>query len=415
MTRYPFPERKITRLFTLLCLFGLLYLSRDTLVTSGILGFYKAQACMLGLLALIGIAFLWQNRKRLKEILLDARAGAMVLCAVIVLVPMAAKRDWQLMYFSVLICVFAAQFFSYFLSYRELAKYYVVLLAVLGIYSMAAAYVLRLLPDRGLLPVPVFQNQNDVEFYNFLFSFVPLEYVKMRNFGIFREPGVYQFFLILGLFLCQYTARWKKERTMWILSGILALTLVTTFATGGIAELALMCIVVFFDKKLYRNKWVWAALAVLGAAGAALAAYCIAQKNGLYWEVYDMVIGKFTYQEESIGDRLGSVVVNLQAFLKNPLFGSPIAQVLYAIGNNTTSSLIVLAIFGLPGFCLHAAGWFALAWEKERKLWVNGMLVLILFMSFNTQNLIADLFFWLFPMMALTERVLPKLPKRKVH
>ena len=38
-----------------------------------------------------------------------------------------------------------------------------------------------------------------------------------------------------------------------------------------------------------------------------------------------------------------------------------------------------------------------------------------LFMSFNTQNLTADVFFWLFPYMALTEALLPKLklPERK--
>jgi len=415
VTQYPFPETKITKTLKAIFLFFLLYLARDTLVTSSILGFYKAQGCMLGLLGLTGGLFLWQNRKGLKAIVLDRRVGAMLLTAVIMLLPMAAKRDWQLMYFSVLICIFAAIFFSFFLSCREIAKYYVVILTVLGAYSVAATYVLRLLPDRGLLPVPVFHNQIGVDFYNFLLSFVSLSFVRNRNFGIFREPGVYQFFLILGLYLCQYTVQWKKEKTMWILSGILALTLVTTFATGGFVELGLLCIVVFFDKKLYRNKWVWVALAGLAVALGALAAYCIDRENALFWEVYDMLIGKFTYQEESIGDRVGSVVVNLQAFLGNPLFGSRISQVLYAIDNNTTSSLIMLAIFGLPGFLLHVAGWLALVWKKEQKIWVNGMLAVILFMSFNTQNLIADLFFWLFPIMALTERILPMLPKRKVQ
>lgn len=414
MTRYPFPEKKSTRLLTGLFLFLLLYLARDTLVTSGLLGFYKAQVCMLGVLAVGGVAFLLHNRKQIKAILLDRRMGAMILCAIFLLFPMAAKRDWQLMYFSVLLCLFAGVLLSYFLSCEEAARYYVVIVSALGVYSVLTAYVLRLLPDGGYLPVPVFRNQVDVEFYNYIFSFVPLSYVKNRNFGIFREPGVYQYFLILGLYLCQYRVQWKKQKTMWILSGLLALTLVTTFATGGIAELGLGCIVVFFDKKLYRNKWVWAGLAGVIIAGSVLAAYCIVDKNGLYWEVYDMLIGKFTYQEESMGDRVGSLVVNLDAFLHNPLFGQKIAQVLYAIENNTTSTLILFGTFGIFGGCLHIAGWVALVWKREQKLWVNLMLLLILFLSFNTQNLIADLFLWLFPVMALTERVLPIIPKRKV-
>ena len=35
------------------------------------------------------------------------------------------------------------------------------------------------------------------------------------------------------------------------------------------------------------------------------------------------------------------------------------------------------------------------------------VLLVVLFASFNTQNLIADVFFWLFPVMAVVERVLP--------
>ena len=40
---------------------------------------------------------------------------------------------------------------------------------------------------------------------------------------------------------------------------------------------------------------------------------------------------------------------------------------------------------------------------------VSAVLLAALFLSFNTQNLVADVFFWLFPVMALTERVLPRL------
>ena len=40
-------------------------------------------------------------------------------------------------------------------------------------------------------------------------------------------------------------------------------------------------------------------------------------------------------------------------------------------------------------------------------LGINLALLLVLFASFNTQNLIADVFFWLFPVMAVVERVLP--------
>ena len=44
---------------------------------------------------------------------------------------------------------------------------------------------------------------------------------------------------------------------------------------------------------------------------------------------------------------------------------------------------------------------------------MNLALVLIVFVSFNTQNMIADLFFWLLPVMALTEKLIPWQESRK--
>ena len=91
-------------------------------------------------------------------------------------------------------------------------------------------------------------------------------------------------------------------------------------------------------------------------------------------------------------------------FVRNPLFGEKITVVLESVEHNTTSTMLMFAMFGICGGALHLASWFALVWDRERKLWVNIALTLIVLMSFNTQNIIADMFFWLFPMMALTER-----------
>ena len=44
---------------------------------------------------------------------------------------------------------------------------------------------------------------------------------------------------------------------------------------------------------------------------------------------------------------------------------------------------------------------------------MNLLLLLIAFMPFNTQNVIHDMFFWMFPVMALVERGIPLLVKKK--
>ena len=54
-----------------------------------------------------------------------------------------------------------------------------------------------------------------------------------------------------------------------------------------------------------------------------------------------------------------------------------------------------------------------LSWRKEGKLWVSLALTVILFMSFNTENLITNPYFWLFPCLALAERGWPMLKSSK--
>lgn len=409
MRYYPFPEKKSTKILTALFLAALLFLARDTLVTSSILGFNKSQFAMLGLICIAGVLFLVHNRSNWKDILLDKRMVLILASAIIVLLPMIVKQDWQMMYLSVLLCLLTAVFLTYFISFRELAKYYILILTVLGLYSIVAMWILRpLLIDTGMIAMPVFYNQMDVMFHNFFLSFVSDSYVKTRNFGIFREPGVYQYFIILALFLNNYAVKWNSNRIYWVCNFALAATMLTTLATGGVAELGLLAVIVFFDKKLYKEKRAWIIIGVCALVLCVLVAYIIMDQGNLYWELYSMVLGKFMPGEDSAFGRLDAIFTDLRFFLQNPLVGEELATVLHSVTDNTTSTLILYAGFGILGGTLNVLAWFALIWDKERKFWVNLLLVPVMFLSFNTQNLIADVFFWLFPYMALTERLLHK-------
>lgn len=410
MKYYPFPQNTLTKAVFGIFLFAMLFLARDTLVTSSLLGFNRAQFLMLGLIFLAGLVFLVKNRRSLRAIVLDKRMAVVLVSTVFVLLPMVCKRDWQMMYFSILICLYFAVFLTFFISYRDVAKYYVVILTILGVYSIVAMWVLRpLLVDTGILMPPVFRNQVDVTFYNFGLSFVSEWYVKTRNFGIFREPGVYQYFVILALFLNNYTVQWKRQWVLWLVNFALAATMVTTLSTAGVGALAFLALVVFLDKKLYKNKWAWLAIGIIAVILAALVAHIVAEQRSLYWELYAMVLGKFQPGEDSAVERLDAVFSDLDIFLHHPLAGAKLSGVLYSVANNTTSTLILYAGLGILGGTLNVVAWIALVWEKKRNIWVNLALLGILFLSFNTQNLIADVFFWLFPMMALTERGLPVL------
>lgn len=421
MRQYHFMETKIGKVAFGIFLFAMLLLARDTLITSCLLGFNKSQFLMLGLICLVGLAFLIVNRRELKSIVSDRRMLAVIVSAVILLVPMLIKRDWQMMYFSILICLFFAIFLTYFTSYREVAKYYVIILSALCVYSLISLYYLKGQADAGRIHAPVFANASDWTFYNFGLSFAVTWEYWHRNFGIFREPGVYQFFILMGLFLNNYAVCWKKQLPMWIINLILIATMLSTYAVGGFIELGLFAVFLYFDKKYYQSKWG----RILGVLAAALVVAVVVHiliqlqdeefYQGFYIVFYDMYL-RLTSGTDSLVDRLDAIFTNLQLFLRNPIFGDTIANVLHGTNHNTSSTLILYAVFGIIGGTLNVLSWVALAWKKERNVIGNLILLVILFMSFNTQNLVADVFFWLFPIMALIERGLPllRLPEKKV-
>ena len=112
-------------------------------------------------------------------------------------------------------------------------------------------------------------------------------------------------------------------------------------------------------------------------------------------------------------DRAGSIIENTKTFLRHPLLGGGVREALFAVANNTSSSTVLYAILGIFGGTLNAAAWVMLSWRKEGKLWVSLALTVILFMSFNTENLITNPYFWLFPCLALAERGWPMLKSSK--
>ena len=411
MTRYHWMENKAGKLLFPVCLFALLLLARDTLITSCTLGFYKSQFLMLGILGVMGLYFLLCNRKNLGKVFTDGRMLWLLVCAAVMLIPMLLKQDWQLMYFSILLCMFTAVFFTYFVPLEETAKYFVLMIAALAVYAVIAAYPMKWLADAGILKAATFKNDSGAKFYDFFLAFARTSKNYFRSYGIFREPGVFQFFLILSLYLNNYVLVWEKKWQLWVLNGILAGTMMTTFSTNGVIEVILLAAVLFLEKKLYKEKRWLIALAVFAGAAAVGLALIIAQQGALYNALYKMVIKLVTINGSS-GTRYQAIFVDLMAFLKHPILGAPVEETLHAVKNNTTSTMVLYAILGMAGGTLNVAAWIALVWDKNRKVWVNLALLVILFMSFNTQNITTDVFFWLFPMMALVERTLPLLEEK---
>jgi hypothetical protein len=101
-----------------------------------------------------------------------------------------------------------------------------------------ATYGLRELAQAGTIAPAIFYNSSEWDFYNFHFAYAVTWELWHRNFGIFREPGVYQFFVLLAVYLNNYAVDWNKQWHMWLCNVILAVTMVlVTVLLAGVAFL----------------------------------------------------------------------------------------------------------------------------------------------------------------------------------
>ena len=158
MKQYSYLRKPWGEVLMAAALIAMLFLTRNTLVTTAIVGFNRAQFALAGIVCLLALGFLTSQRGQLREIFTDRRMVLAVVIGLCLVLPMVAKRDWQMMYFSILFCPLAAIFFTYFRDSRELARIYVAALAVIALYSIAATYFLRGLQEAGVLSVPMFEN-----------------------------------------------------------------------------------------------------------------------------------------------------------------------------------------------------------------------------------------------------------------
>lgn len=416
MTYYRFSNEKLHKVYVVLLLFLTQLLARSTTITSVFFGFVRGQLTLLGIVFVAGLIFVIANRHRLKQILTDQRMIAVLLATILVLGNMAIKQDWRLMYFSILICFYFAIFLTYLVPLQEAAYYYVLIMFGLSAYALLGQFVLKPMVNMGLLPAWEFKSSGGWYMYNFGLTFAANHNIfsldTSRMFGIFREPGLYQIFLFSAIQLNNYTVEWDKSWKMWVVNLILFTTLLTTFATGGVVALGLYIVFIFFDKKMYKDKRMCILAVCLVLAGIGALAYILAQ-NGTWATELIWMFQKITEGTDSYTDRVGSVLMDAKIFLQHPLVGDDIEAVLYSVPNNTASSAILFAAFGIVMGAVHVLSWAALAWRKDRCIIMNLILMVILYMPCNTQNVIHDMYFWLFPIMALVEKGLPLLQKRK--
>ena len=205
---------------------------------------------------------------------------------------------------------------------------------------------------------------------------------SLRSYAIFREPGVYQMFIILALIVEIFV----RKKMRWWHAGVYILALLATRSTTGyICLLLVACMVVI-------KYWKITPVTLLFAGGGLAASIPILPR------ILSSIAAKFTAtggSSHSWLSRLASVVTNLYFWKESPVIGVGISRIYndfevvtrevfglqagaYSIKDDTNTILLFFAAFGIVAGFLFVVGMYGFCKKMAR----TKLLTLILFVTF---------------------------------
>lgn len=233
---------------------------------------------------------------------------------------------------------------------RTYARYFNQTIYILALISLVC-FALEVLNPRIFAFAPRVYNSAELGFQNLFFYVQSDEGYSPRNYGIYREPGVYQIYLILALLFELYFF----EKMNWKRVFVFSLAVLTTLSTTGILAYGLWVILVLVKPKSIAKRL--KLLIIFGAALLIILALIAA--SGMIANFLDDVFGKFRTKNASYMARLASVTVNIRLWMCHPIFGIGItdmeskfieeSHILYGMRINSNTNTL-LDSFATHGF-----------------------------------------------------------------
>lgn len=205
-----------------------------------------------------------------------------------------------------------------FIDIAFLLEKVVFMLAVCSLVLFAAAWVF----PSFVMSFPIITNVGENEFYNMGFSMIPaygmIDSHYLRNFGIFREPGVFQMYLNFALAIYLFLVK-EKKHVLHIAVYLIAI-LSTTSTTALLASAVLILTALLQNDTHDKKLKLWILILALFTLSFLLFGH---SENLLF------AIKKLSDKSNaSFISRLGSIYANIDIALRYPLFGIGPAEIL---------------------------------------------------------------------------------------
>lgn len=218
-------------------------------------------------------------------------------------------------------------------------------LTLVSVVGMAVAAVSRTVFSL----FPMFTNSANTTFHNAIIFMLPTSSLMFRNFGIFREPGVFQVYIIVALiFHLYYSGRNKTSHLVIYILGV-----ILTFSTTGYIALAVALILYLIkDNKVDNKKIATVVLLVIGLL-LLVTQTTLLSKEGIIFNKF------FNTNRHTTIARFSSITSNIEIWMQSPIWGAGLQKVNdlfpilsyqkygYASEHNTNTLLNELASYGI--------------------------------------------------------------------
>ena len=288
----------------------------------------------------------------------------LIIIIIMILATAIFNRDIKFGYYYHIFHLTLAFFVTIYIPLDEMLLKYDKVMFIITVISIFG-YLLEVSNVAFYKNFPVIINISNNKFYNLLLTTIIAKNMGVpRNYSFFREPGVFQMFLILALIVqLFYFKNMSIKKVVVYVAALL-----TTKSTTGYIALAILLIVYVFKnydskKQLFRKIFILT-LSLISFVYLLLKTDIIISKG-----TYGSVFGKFinNYEYRSLYTRVSSVMTNIKIFLLNPFFGMGSSKVRnlfptmeyvkmggYSSSHNTNH---VLAQFSTYGFLLDFLIW----------------------------------------------------------
>ncbi len=391
---YMLLKDNIVDIYLFVFLLSSILLSRNTLISSCVLGFNKS---FLFLLAIsIPLFFIFINKFHKKEIQMKNSKIILVFILAIIF-SIVFKIDFKLLNFSILTYLVTAFVFCMVADFRKVMKWYIYIIVSLSVFSLITTYLVKPYIFNSGLDENVKEigltiiNSSGNRFLNLGLGFAFFQSTYIRNFGIFKEPSYFQFYIILAIIFLLFFRKVEKKDYAVIL--LLLGTLISTFSAAAFVVIPLILII--FIIKLITEKLASKKKIIISLISILLFFVIIVYTVPALSNNIKLVVEKLTTVNESSTSRIGSIIFAVENFMHSPIIGNKITPIMEYENYLTNTTFTIGSIYGIVPLTLQIYFIWKLSRKYNKNIVVTIGIFMIILLSSNSHVFLGVNSFWI--------------------